>query len=426
MVWLALKKHTPVVCIGLVLTSAAMAEPARVSVSTGLEYSDNVGKDANNPKEDVSSITEFDVTHKLSKGPLTADLNIAAIYQNYLNNSFKSYFLTESTLDATYQFNKQFSWMLEDQLSDVPEDSSKPDTPENLVRLNVFKTGPKYTRYWNQRNFTQLAAYFIDVSYEGRQIDSQRARGVASQNWLYANLYQSGLQAEVESARIDDAKQTKTDIGSLAFLFGKTFRYGKWGGKLGGASLTRKDDEKLDATDEGWIGQFDVDYKVTGKTDFYFEVGREFTDSASDKVLTGFDELRVLRSVDVVEQDRVKVALKYDLNKRDRFQFGFKSFSDKYQDQQYTEKSRNFNMRWAHWHTPRLQSALDVGRQFNDFSNTKTTKKVWKSGYSLAYFLMKNVKFATYLRYEDANFNKEGADYNEFATGVTLTWMSRN
>ena len=44
-----------------------------------------------------------------------------------------------------------------------PEDSSKPDTPENLVRLNVFKTGPKYTRYWNQRNFTQLAAYFIDV-----------------------------------------------------------------------------------------------------------------------------------------------------------------------------------------------------------------------------------------------------------------------
>lgn len=424
MVWLALKKHTPFVCISLVLTSAAMAEPARVSVSTGLEYSDNVGKDANNTREDVSSITEFDVTQKLSKGPLTADLNIAATYQNYLGNSFKSYFLTESTLDTTYQFNKQFSWMLEDQLSDVPEDSSKADTPENLVRLNVFKTGPKYTRYWNKRNFTELAAYFIDVSYEGRQIDSQRARGIASQNWLHAGLFQSGLQAEVESARIDDAEQTKTDIGSLAFLISKSFRYGKWGGRLGGASLTRKDNANSEVTDEDWTGQFNFDFKITGKSDFAFEVGHEFTDSASDKVLTGFDELRALRAVDAVKQNRVKGSLDYDLSKRDRFTISLRSFSEKYQDQDYTEKSRNFNLRWLHWHTPRMQSGLNFTRQVNQFSNSGVTKKLWRSGYSLAYFFMKNVSLAAYLRYEDTVFNVKGSDYDELATGLTMTWTS--
>ncbi|MBK8971569.1 MAG: hypothetical protein IPM37_09455 [Hahellaceae bacterium] len=425
MVWTVLIKRAPVAGLCLVLTSVALAEPARLTLSTGLEYSDNVGKDAKNSKDDVTSINEFGLSNKVSKGPLDVDFNLSAMYQNYLNDSFKDWVMTESYLDATYKFNKQFSWLLEDRLSDVPEDSSKADTPDNIVRLNVFKTGPKYTRYWNQRNFTELSAYFIDVSYEGRQIDSQRLRGVATQNWLYADLYRSGVQGEVESARIDDAKQTNTESGSLAFLLGKTFRYGQWGAKLGAATLTRNNDDKLDATDEGWIGQFDFLYKVTGKTDFSAEVGREFTDSASDKVLSGFDELKVLRAIDVIEQDRFRLALDYELSKRDRYQVSFTSFSDKYQDQNFTEKSRNTRFRWMHWHTPRIQSAINVTRQMNEFSNSNVTKKLWQSGYSLSYMPTKHVQVAGYVRYEEAEFNTSLSDYNEFATGFTLTWMSR-
>ncbi len=400
------------------------AEPPKVALATGMQYSDNVRKTPNGSTEEWTSESTLKFEHKASRGRLDADIAGEVTYENYLNNSFKDRTTTELRLDGVYQFNRQFGWLFDDKLSDVPQDRALPDTPDNSVQLNILKTGPKYTKYWNQRNFTDLIAEFVDVAYEGRQVDSQRVRGGVVQNWLSSPTRQFGLEAFAEQARIDDAAQTDTSNARASVLVGKEFRNGSWLAKVGYTNLTREVGGE-DKTDDGPTGLFSALYKVTGKADFSFEVERVLSDSASDQILNYFDELRVVTFIDVVTQNRGRVALDYELSKRDRYVLSYTTISDDYLEQQFKERTDYGKMLWRHSHTPRLLSELSLTYEKDAFSDTGESEKTWISGYQLSYFLFRQFRVAAYVRFEDGKNSDPDLNYDDLVGGMNVSWISR-
>jgi hypothetical protein len=407
----------------LSLPGVVAAEPPKIALSAGLEFSDNITKAPQRVTEEWTNKTRLDFKHKLSQSRLKADIAGLAMYEDYQNNIFKDRLTAELRLAGAYQFSRQFSWLLDDKLSDVPQDRAKPNTPDNTVRLNILRTGPKYTKFWSQRSFTDVTAEFIDVAYDGPQTESQRVRGGVTQNWLYSSNYQFGLEGVSELAKIDDVLQTETQSATASVLLGKVFRNGSWLGKVGYTNLTRESDS-AESTVDGPVAQFEALYKVTGKVDFTFEVGRLLSDSASDQVLNNFGDLRVVTVVDVVTQNSGKVALNYEINKRDSYQISFATVTDDYRDQAFRERNRITKALWLHSHTPRLLSELSLSYELEEFSDTEVTTKTWVSGYKLNYFAMKNLRLTTYISYDDGRNDNTALNYQEVVGGVAVSWIS--
>jgi hypothetical protein len=172
----------------------------------GVVYTDNVQRAASGAGETLLLLGLSGDTSRLGAG-LDYHLSSNLALLKYLGGAYK----TEPSgyLDgmlALHIVPSFFSWIARDSFSEVQIDPYAPNTPNNLVNLNIFTTGPRFTIRPTLRTSVRLDvlySYLTSSSAATRytSIDSHRYGGDLSINRAFseaANLYLKGHYEKVD------------------------------------------------------------------------------------------------------------------------------------------------------------------------------------------------------------------------------------
>lgn len=259
----------------------ASADPLRLTSGLQERYSDNVRLTHNHTKSDLMSRAYIGFSQHADPGVCNSDLSGELGYKTYLQNTYSDQSDVSLNWDGNCQVTDGLYWTVSDHASEVPRNSTQPNTPDNTTRRNYFSTGPRYTWRITPRDTMSFTGLYTNTRYSSSQNNSSHGtKGDVSYRRQLDPTLAAGLSGEVTDTKYDN-KDEEINIRSLSLTFDKQFPETHISGSAGYQTL----DDKLNgntSTSSGVIWNGRIDRTITETSSWYFMIARNYTTTSSD------------------------------------------------------------------------------------------------------------------------------------------------
>lgn len=266
---------------GILMTATGTAYAATSSLSGGIEnrYSDNAEREETNEEGDLETRVNLNFQHLSDPGQCSSVVDMDLGYGYWHQDTFDPEVYTSGALKGECELAKGLVWQASDTISQVTQNSRQTDTPDNLTRKNVFRTGPVYTVQLTQVDQVQFSAAYENTEFEEpEEPDSNRVTGTAAYNHGFSLTLEGGLLASIERTELDTEEEL--DRESLSVTFNKVWATTQLSGSLGGNRLeTRLGNQKVSS--DGVTGSLTVIREISPDSEFSLNADRRLTDQTS-------------------------------------------------------------------------------------------------------------------------------------------------
>ena len=261
----------------LLWSVCAGAAEIEAGFSVGLGYTDNIDRTPVALREETiaKAGTDFAVT-QISRR-IHADARGSLYRHEYLDDTYDGE--TVAAVDALVDFSivpERFNWIIQENYGRTLFDPFMPDRPENRENLNFFTTGPTIILYRGERNESGMDLRFSTFDYEMRPFDNERRSGRV---WVGREIrrdHMVSINAEVEEVEFDNGVTPTYDRRS---------GYLRYEAETGRNQFTidvgYTEQEILTQTDDGVTFAIGWVRRISSRSEFFANVGRQFADQAN-------------------------------------------------------------------------------------------------------------------------------------------------
>lgn len=260
------------------------ADPLQLSAGVQERYSDNVRLTSHNKKSDLQTRTYVSFSQQSTPGNCQSSLGGQVGYSSYLNGTYSNQTDANANWDGSCLIGHGFSWVALDNISQVPTDSSQPDTPSNSNRRNIFSTGPSWSWRINPTNFLSLSSKYENTDFsDPTQRDSHRIKSDANLTHLVDDTLSVSVGGNTSDTKYDDGEKLRSRGANVGLT--KSFATTRVSVTAGYTSL----DDVLDGNTSNFGGvtwSANITRNITENSQWYFSYSRDYTDTSSSYVLT--------------------------------------------------------------------------------------------------------------------------------------------
>lgn len=258
----------------------AWAAPASISGNLDNRYSDNVTLSSNDEISDTETRVSVGVVHQTDPGRCNAQTSADVGYGVWWDDTFDPETYVNGNFLGNCEVRPGLIWEVSDNLSQVVQDTSETDTPDNRTVKNVFRTGPRYTLPITRRDQLIFSLQYQNTEFaQEEETDSERYIGTAGWNHSFDPSLSGGLSASTDRAELDNGGEIDTDVVSLNWR--KTWAATRLSGSIGFSELESRFGD-FEQTSDGAVGELTLERDITQSTKAYLNASRELTDQTSD------------------------------------------------------------------------------------------------------------------------------------------------
>lgn len=263
------------------LAAPALGQPVQLRAGLDNRFSDNVRRAAaGNETQDIE--TRFDLGVDYRSDPARCNLAVSGDfgYAVWQRNSYGPKLYTTMDANSDCELANNLVWQLSDTLRNVTRNTQAVATPNNIIRKNVFRTGPQYTLRLGPRDQLQLSAQYEVSRYSQSSSvpGSDRIIGSAAWNHLVSETFSAGLRVSTDRAKLVSGGNIDRNTASLTF--GKHWQATKLDGSIGASNIdTRIGGAQRNTT--AAVGSIDITRQINRSADLYLNASRELTDRTS-------------------------------------------------------------------------------------------------------------------------------------------------
>ena len=407
------------------------------SLSTDLEYTNNVRESSTDTQEDVIQRAGIALSVLEERKNVKADANVQLDHEHYYNDSYDDETSLRSgfglfSVDLVEEF---FNWQATFSRTDVLSDSSNEDNPDTREYRNILRTGPTFTYAISRTMNLALSANYTHLENSSETaVDSERADGTARFSYLLNSQTDLSLSARHEQTLESDDNE-KLENNNISAGFVRRFNRGLLRFNYGIQAVSSNQDvgEESDETDSNY---FDVSFtreRLWGHN-FVLSYLEELSDTA-----IGFasDEASREESELAVDTGRTNAVARTDIEKRKRAGLSIRrdtveysyDLTSTYEESRFkragtSERYRNVVVGIQPKVYAKLVPRLEHRYTRENFSRASEGEDVTRS-YTLSgtYQLVPDLFLNSFMRFEKTDNDERAARESEaFQVGLGVRW----
>ncbi|MEX1081861.1 MAG: hypothetical protein WD382_04140 [Halofilum sp. (in: g-proteobacteria)] len=287
--------------LGMMASVPAHAVEYGWLVGGGLEYSDNIDREADDQKDgEWIRDVRAGLTLREETSRFEADFDGLVQLEDYADNAFSGGVLFEGTgsVEAQLVPGDRVTWMAADSFQQVPEITRSVDTRANEQNANAFVTGPDVELPLGAGTLARASARWGDYYFEETDEDHTRNVLQIGAARRISSVSEVGLYGRTEDVTFDDEEvDTEADDPIYREDFETNSAFGRYErafanqGRvtidLGGYEVER---EQLDDFD-GVLAQLDARRGLGARSELGFRVSQGPTDIGSGLASSADDPL---------------------------------------------------------------------------------------------------------------------------------------
>jgi hypothetical protein len=247
-----------------------------LAASYTAEYNDNVRLVPTAPVSDLAHIVDVGAYYQQIDTGLEARILADVQYRQYSNGTFANE--VRPSLDASetwFLTPGRFHWFVQDRLSQIAIDATKPVTPDNLETINIFTTGPTFIARLSPVDTFEAESRFNN-SFYSRTSASDADRISAKGSWKHAVSSITDVAASLEAQRVNYAQGAYDNYRVYEAVVGaKTKRrHATVGVDLGGTII----DRQVLSNQQRPLVRLSLDYRPNSTTRALFTAESKYSD----------------------------------------------------------------------------------------------------------------------------------------------------
>ena len=420
------------------LSTVAQAVDISGSLSSDLEYSNNVRQSSTDTQEDIIHRAGVGLSLLEERKNVRADANVQLDHEHYYNDSYEDETSLRSgfglfSIDLVEEF---FNWQATFSRTDVLSDSSDEENPDTREYRNILRTGPSFSYAISRTMNLSVSANYTHVENSSESaVDSERADGSGRFSYLINSQTDFLLSARHEQTlESDDNEKLKSSNISAGFVrrFNRGLLRFNYGVQAVDSNILIG--EESDDTDSNFFDISLTKERFLGHS-FVLSYLEELSDTAigfqSDESSRQETELAVTneRTNSVAQTDIEKRKQTSLTIRRDTVEYSY-DISSTYEESQFrragtSERYRNLIIGIQPKVYAQLVPRFEHGYTRENFSRASEGEDVVRSyALSAVYQLVPDLFLNTFLRFEKTD-NDERADREseDFMAGLGINWI---
>lgn len=409
--------------IGLMGTAAGPVAAATNSLSGGIEnrYSDNARRAESNEESDVETRVNLNFQHLSDPGQCTSAVDMGLGYGYWHNDAFDSEVYTNGTLRGECELARGLIWQASDTISQVTQDNRQADTPDNLTRKNVFRTGPVYTLQLTDVDQLRFSAAYEQTDFEEtEEPDSKRVTGTVAYNHSFSETLQGGLSTSAERIELDTDEEL--DRESAVVTFNKAWATTQVSGSLGANRLeTRLGNQEVSS--DGVTGTFNLVREINPTSEFTLHANRQLTDQTSTLGLQFEDFNFDLTESSAVEVTVVKAGYSARYSNGSAFTVELASSRSDYVQTDTREERSGIDLRYSRPVTELLSWFADAAYEHQRFEDEGAEDDLALMSVGLDYRLSTRMDIRSAIGRQQKTSDIASREYEENWVAVSLNYQ---
>ncbi len=381
--------------VTLFLPFAAGAADLGIEVSAGVLSSDNVARQATDEQSETVATAGANFSFEQRTRRMDAELVGDFVYNEYLDDTFDSELIGSfAGRSRVALVEDRLAWTLSDNFGQALTDPFQPEIPENRQNINYLSTGLEGGFLLGAQNRVGLGASYALATYETSPLDSATLGFDASYSRLIAPGNSLGFNVRSAQVRYDDDVTSLNDYEQReAFV-----RYAVTGARTrlsadGGYSSIDRD---VGGSQSGALLRAEISRRLSSRSTLFLNLGQEFSNSASAFALT---------------QGGADIDLNSVPGRQNAAPFTLRRAS-------------------ARWNLAgrRTNFGITAGVQEQEYDGSPLLdQKISAYSFDLRRDLSSVLSLDSALSFGQTRFKQAGADYDDVAANVGLSWgMARH
>ena len=410
----------------LLSVSDAMAVHLEYGAGAEVQYSDNIAQDSADEKDEWIYGGVVGIAANEDSGPILVNSNALLRYEDYAHNTFSDQFLFSLNNQAEWRIiPDRFSWVLNDRFTQLSIDTFNTDTPANSQNVNALSTGPNLVYRLSLINRIELDGRYENYYYEESDADNNRYSAYA--RWVHTlspstelSLNISGEKTTFDENDLID-NYTRQDY-SITYLTQSTNT--EYEIELGRTVI-----QSSAADHSGYFATADGVWSFTPNLSFGLSAGSRLTDASQELIDSVSDTVQGAVQTAQVSGDVFREKeFGFTLNKKGS---GLRvKLQGDWVDQDYKTTSLDQRIKRVVGKLDYDLTATLVGSVFGEFERMKAIETKREDddstlGVSISYLIRRDWAIELTTRYTKRESNQAGADFNELAGYLTLTYKEK-
>lgn len=412
----------------ILLLSYSDAVAVHLEYGAGLEvqYSDNITQDSTNEQDEWVYGGVVGIAAEENTGPILVNSNAVLRYENYTQNTFSDQVLFSLNNQAEWRIiPDRLSWILDDRFTQLSIDTFATDTPDNSQNSNALSTGPNLVYRLSLINRIELGGRYETFYYEESDADSNRYSAYA--RWVHALGPSSELSLNIDGEKtIFDENDLVDNYArqDYSIVYSTQSTNTEFEIALGGTNI-----QSSAADDSGYFATADWVWNFTPNFRFGISAGSRLTDAGQELIdsvsSSEQDDVQIEQvSGDVFREKEIGINLTKD---GDALRIALQS---SWTDQDYKTTSLDRTIKRVVGDLDYDFTATLVGSVFGEFERMKAIETEREDddsslGAGISYLIRRDWAIELTAQYTKRNSNQEGADFNELAGYLTLTYKEK-
>lgn len=408
---------------GLMIVATGPTAAATNSLSGGIEnrYSDNARRAESNEKSDLETRVNLSFQHLSDPGQCSSSVDIGLGYGYWHQDAYDPEVYTNGTLQGQCELARGLVWQASDTISQVTRDNRETNTPDNLTRKNVFRTGPVYTLQLTQIDQLQFSAAYENTAFEEQEEpDSERVTGTIAYNHSFSQTLQGGLSVSAERIELDTDEEL--DRESAVVTFNKVWATTQVNGSLGANRLeTRRGSQEVSS--DGVTGTFNLVREINPSSEFTLHANRQLTDQTSTLGIQFQDFNFNLTESSAVEVTAVRAGYNSRFSDGSAFRVELSSSRSDYVQTGDREERSGIDLRYSRPVTELLSWFADAFYEHQRFEDEDAKDDVAQLSLGLDYQLSTRMDIRSAIGHQQKTSDIVAREYEENWVAVSLNYQ---
>lgn len=400
------------------------------SLSAGATHTDNAGRTSINTQSGTSADAGLaaSIVRRRERSAITLRADLT--YREYLGE-YGGQLAGGLAADTTYRFTPYFSWTAEENLSHSLVIAQNPGAPDNTQVVNLFGTGPDLRLPLSQSTSASLQGRWSHASYSKSDFDNSRLSatvGLQQRLGPHSSVSLNGSTSRVSYNSLPSSRDF--DTRSAFVGWSATGAHTTLNATAGYSWM----DEGLGLSSGGATYSLGVTRRVTARSTLSLDAGRSFGDAADalrrDQVIGGVspDDLPGFVSTGPTRSDYVTAGLSIP-GERSTFSLSGSWRREAQRDDSFDRDSLRASVGLSRRVNQRLSVNFSSNYTREQFDATSIRFNEWATGVGLSWALSPAISAtADYSRVVgdgDTNLGADTRDYTANSISARLIWSPR-
>lgn len=263
--------------------------PFRIGFTAGVLWSDNLTLLDTAGEEGWANTAGTQILIQHDSRRIDADIDVNAVFEHYPDSQYEDDI--RGGVHGVFAFHvlpQRFSWVVEEDFSQLYIDAAQPDTPANLRNYNVVGTGPEITVPLGRVTYLRASGRYSWTYFERSDLGgSQRSAAVAIERAL-GRLTRASLEASTRRTWYDEVAVPHDDRDE-AYL-----RIATAGARTSiSADMGYTQVRDFAGTEGGPLARLEITKQVSPSSSVWLSAGTDFVSSSEalrlDQAMDGVD-----------------------------------------------------------------------------------------------------------------------------------------